>query len=125
MRPAMKPAWEEMDASAHRRAANPVPDRVARVFRHIELNGPTSLALDDGDTLSDTFANYEIRDFQANKVTTAQLAIDGQVEQRQIPEVSNELKPGTNGPNLLWEQRTFLPDQSTLVPWTALRPDGG
>ena len=119
--PVVKPAWEEIGVSEHLGAANPVPDRVARVFRHFELKRASGLTLDDRYPLPKAFAGNEIRNLRADTVAPAQLSGDGQVERRQIPHVAGQFEPGTNGPDLLWEQRTFLSNQPSLVPSAAFR----
>jgi hypothetical protein len=59
--------------------------------------------------------------FAANQVTAAKLAVDREVEQRQVSQFVGKLEPGANGPDLPWQKRTFLADQRPLVPRRALR----
>jgi hypothetical protein len=49
------------------------------------LNWPSGLALDDGRAIADGATGDEVDDLEANQVTAAKLAVDGEIEQRQIP----------------------------------------
>ncbi len=100
-------------------AANPIPDGITCVFRDLELHRPVSLALDDRDAVADPVSDNEFGNLQTDEITAAQLAVDRKVEQRQISEITGEFEPGADGPDLLWEQRTFLPNKPSLVPRVA------
>ena len=50
------------------------------------------------------------------KVTSAQLAVDGQIEQGKFPDSLGQLKPDAYGPYLFQLQRQLLANQLALVP---------
>ncbi len=125
MRSVVEAAWKEKRAPVHLRAPYPSPDRFARVFRHLELHRPVCLALYDRHAVAHPVSADKIGDLQSDEVTAAQLAIDRQIEHRQIPEVASQFDPGPNRPDLLWKQWTFLTDQSPFVLGCALLLDCG
>lgn len=45
-----------------------------------------------------------------SQVAGSQLAVDGQVEQRQIPRFLRDLEPYPDGPDIFKSERGFLPD---------------
>ena len=77
-----------MDGPHHLRSTNPVPDGFPRVFTDLELHRSFSLALDDRGTTANAINDHEIGHHQADEIAAAQFAVDGKVEQRQIPEVA-------------------------------------
>lgn len=81
--------------------------------------------MDYRGTVADAVSDNEINDLQANEITAPKFAVNRKFEQRQIAEIASEFQPSTNGSDLLWQQRTFLAIQSSLVPRYALRFDGG
>jgi transcriptional regulator with XRE-family HTH domain len=83
VRPVMETARKKKTAPEHLRTANPIPQRIARVFRDFELHGSIGLALDDRNTFTDPVIGNEINDFQTDEITAAQFAVDREVEQCQ------------------------------------------
>ena len=58
---------------------------------------------------------------QPDDITAAQLAVDRQVEQREITGLVGQLQPGSNGPDMFGLQGWFLASQPSLVPGTLSR----
>ena len=52
---------------------------------------------------------------QLGQVTGTQFAIDGQIEESQIPCLLRKLKPDPNGPDISDSERGFLPYKLSLV----------
>jgi hypothetical protein len=52
-----------------------------------------------------------------HKVAPAQLAVDGEIEQREFPDSMIQLQSNPDGPDLLQLQRWLLADQLPFVPW--------
>ena len=61
-------------------------------------------------------AGCNVLNFQPNEVTPAQLAVDGQVEQSEVPGPVPELQANPNGPNLPRLQRWLLAKQLASIP---------
>ena len=53
---------------------------------------------------------------KAHQITTAQLAVDRQVEYGQVADVVRILEMESNGPDILWLERWLLADQLAFVP---------
>lgn len=90
--------------------------RRPRRFSDLELYWPSGLLLYDRSALTNMALGLNIADAQSNKITRAQLAVDCQVEQCQISWATTEFEPNADSPNVFCFQRTFLADQSPLVP---------
>jgi hypothetical protein len=94
-----------------------------RVRVHLELHWLLCLPLDDRDPLSDRVPDNEIGHAERDEVATAQLAVDGQIEQREIAEITGELKTRPDRPDLLRLKRPLLTDEPALVARRFLGPD--
>jgi hypothetical protein len=57
-----------------------------------------------------------VSDPQFGQVTGTQLAIDGQVEERQITRLLSKLKSYSDSPDISDSERGFLTDKLSLVP---------
>jgi hypothetical protein len=66
-------------------------------------------------------AQSDVIDPKSNEIATTQLAVDGEVEQRQIALAVLELQPDANGPDLLRLKRALLADETAFVPRNAQR----
>ena len=60
-----------------------------------------------------------IADVKPHQVAPAQLAVDGEVEQREFPGSMIQLQSNPDGPDLLQLQRWLLADQLPFVPRNA------
>ena len=67
-------------------------------------------------------AGRNILDPDRDDVAAAELAVDGEVEKRQIAFAVFHLKPGANGPDLAWPQRRLRADELAFVPGLRMRP---
>jgi hypothetical protein len=61
----------------------------------------------------------DIADAQFHQITGAQLAVDAEVEQRQLPGSVRQLQADPDGPDFLRLQRGLLTDELALVPGRA------
>jgi len=57
-----------------------------------------------------------IPNLEFNQVTTPKLAVNRQIEQRQVPYFVGQLQPGTNCPYLLRLEGRFGANDTVLVP---------
>lgn len=67
---------------------------------------------------------HDIDDFHLDQITSAQLAIDCHVEQREVAMVLGKFKSKSDCPYILWLWRAFLTDNATLVPCRAKCANG-
>jgi hypothetical protein len=84
----------------------------------------TGLALRDGGSFHHTPCGENVADLQRDQITAAQLAVDGHVEQRKIPQVAGHLEAHADGPHMLRQERSLLADCAALVPGEAGGADG-
>lgn len=124
-RSVVEPAREQEGATDHLGPRHPGRDRSTGVLRDFELNGALRLALDDGDAFADLIADNEVGDPETDEVTAAQLAVDGQVEQREIAQIARKFEASADRPDLLRQQGAFLADEPAAVPGAPLRLRGG
>jgi len=92
---------------------------------NFELYRALGLALNHRHTFADPVSCDKIGHFQSDEIATPQLAVEREIKQRQVPEIARKFEPGTNGPDLLRQQRTLLPDKPASIPSLLLRSDGG
>ena len=88
--PVVKATWEHITAREHLWGFDPGQYRLTCVFRQFKLNRSLRLTLDNGNTLPNTIIFHEISHTQFDEITTAQLAVDGDVEQSQVPQIACE-----------------------------------
>jgi hypothetical protein len=79
------------------------PDEEARArgFHDLELNGFAGLPLDDDRARLDRASADNITDLQFHQIASTQLAVDGEVEQRAIPEPQFVVELKLDCPDLL------------------------
>ena len=53
---------------------------------------------------------------ELDQVAGAQLGVDRQIEQGEVPDLVVKLEPDSDGPNIFEPERRFLTDQLSLVP---------
>src|SRR5207249_6331033 len=95
---------------------DPGTDRVPRLFGYLELHRPLGLLLHDNRAWSNMTALEHIADVKPHQVAPAQLAVDGEIEQREFPGSMIQLQSNPDGPDLLQLQRWLLADQLPFVP---------
>ena len=116
MRLIVDAARETAGASICRSRAQPILQRGSSLFRDLELNRPTGLVLDDGRPGSHMAADGDIVNPKADEIAAKQLAVDSEVEQRQVPFAVLDLKSDANGLDLFRPKRALLADERALVP---------
>ena len=62
----------------------------------------------------------DVSDLQADEVAAAKLAVDPQVEQRELAHPIFHLKSNSERPDVLELERSLLTDDLALVPWLAM-----
>ncbi len=94
----------------------PASHSLAGLLGDLELNGSASLPLHDRGSRSHPPIEGHIIDPQRDQVIGAQLAVESEVEQSQIPDAVGNLEPDPNGPDLLSFQRRLGSNQLAPVP---------
>src|SRR5919106_2908501 len=99
-------------------------DRLTRLLGDLEPDRKTGLALPNGRAVDGIAMWCDVLNLEAHHVAPAQLAIDREIEERQVPGAPCELQPRPNGPDVLRLERWLRSDQLTLVPGSASGRDG-
>lgn len=116
----VNPAWKDIIFD---RAAPPLkPRRQAGpgIGEKFELNRSTRFLLHDYCTCSDLPSADDIANFHANKVATAQLAVNRKVEQGTVPQATALIEVETDLPNLLGFQGPLRANTAPCIPDRAL-----
>jgi hypothetical protein len=95
-------------------------------IRDLKLNRPLGFLLHDDRVRSDPITVGDITDAQLQEIAAAQLAVERQIEQRELALAIAQFEANPNRPNVPEFERCFLPDQLSLVPEiAAARYNGG
>ena len=89
----------------------PAPHSLAGLLCDLELNRAAGLPLHDRGSGSHPPTERYIVDPERDEVTGSQLAVEGQIEQSQIPGAMSNLEPDPNGPDLFGIQRRLGSNQ--------------
>ena len=81
-----------------------------------ELNRSFGFLLNHDGAVTDAPAGNYIADPHPDHVTAAELAVDGEVEQRSVAQSPLLVEPEANGPDLLLFQRPLRTNQPAFVP---------
>ena len=114
-------AGEKIIAGCSSHRAEVVIDGLPGLFGQLEPNRATGLPLPDGCPVECIAMRSDIGHSQADDIASAQFAVDGDIEQRQVAFLFGELEPRPNGPYMLWLKRRLLADELALVPRPMLR----
>ena len=82
------------------RRGDPGRDRVACLLGDLKLDRALGLLLHDHRPRHDPSALDHIVDAESNQIAAAQLAVDGEVEQREFPRSMIQLQPNPDSPDL-------------------------
>ena len=96
--------------------------RLTGHLRQLKANGTAGLPLTDVGAVNRVAVRGHVIDSESNEIAAAQLAIDCEVEERQVPHAPLQLQSGTDGPDMTDPQRwlwtpelAFVAGRSTLV----------
>jgi hypothetical protein len=98
-----------------------IVDGLPRLFRQSKPDRPTGLLLPHCDAIDSMSARCDVFDPKCDDITTPQLAVDCQIEHRQVSRPPLNLQSGTDRPNMFWPQRWLLSDELALVPGLSSR----
>lgn len=89
-------------------------------FKQFELYRPSCLSLNDDDSRPHLLTADKLTDLQFDDVTTAQLAVDGEVKHGAVAYAPLSIRPETDGPNLLRLESALGAELPSCVPRTAV-----
>src|SRR5487761_1358408 len=95
-------------------------DRLSGLFGDLEPHRPTCLLLPDCRALNGVPVRGNILDFESDDIATAQLTVDGEIEQRQVALPVCHLKLGADRPDVFRTQRRLGAGQFAFVPRSTL-----
>jgi len=93
---------------------------LARLLTQFKSNGPPSFLLSNRCAIRRIAGGGDILDPDGNDITAAKLAVDRQIEHREVASAAfnPELRP--DRPDVFWSQRRLCPCQLAFVPGDAL-----
>src|SRR5437868_5543014 len=93
-----------------------VVDRLPSLLGDFKSDRPACLALADACPIRCVAVWGDIVDFQAHNVAAAKLAVDRDIEERQIASSAGDLKPGPDRPDVFGLEWRFGARELPLVP---------
>ena len=111
---------EQMSTPAPVKGGQPLADSAARLLSDLELHRPAGLFLDHCGSIANSPADEHVIYRQQYEVTAPELAVDRQIEHREIALSALQLEADSNRPNILRLQGTLLADQASFVPRVVL-----
>ena len=113
----MHAAWEQEVLGLQSGGLDPLLHGVTGSWRDLELNGSLGLVLHHDGPRGELVAVADVADLEGNEVTSAKLAVDAQVEKREVAYSILHLKTNSKCPDVLELERGLLADDLALVPW--------
>ena len=95
---------------------DPVRDGIAGLLGDLELHRSLGLLLHDHGPVGDPGIVGDVPNPKSNQIAPAQLAVDRQVEQRQIKILVGQLEPDPDVPDFPQLERGLLANQFAFVP---------
>jgi len=111
MRGICKAALEEEVAGSQQVPAHKRADGVAGLLGDFELHRPARLLLDNDAARLHLAAGGDVLHLQSSQVAGAQLAVDREIEEGEIPDALLQFEPSADRPNLFHFERRFLAGQ--------------
>src|ERR1700731_4655 len=101
------PAWparrsEQKVAGLSVGGADVVIDRLPGLFGHLEPHGHAGLLLAHRRAFNGVSVRRNVLDLESDDIATAQLAVDRQIEHRQVALAVCDLELGPDRPDVLW-----------------------
>ena len=104
-------------------SGNPGVNRISGLFREFKPNRLSGLVLNDSCPGDGVPAVGDIADPQVDEIASTEFAVDREIEQGEIPDLLFELKPDSDGPDLLELERGFGTSELPFVPGNGGRPN--
>jgi hypothetical protein len=107
---------EEEFARALARGLDIGINRLAGLLRQLKPDRMSGFLLTNGRTIDRKTVWSNILDLETDNITSSELAIDGEIEHREIARSALYLQLGPDRPNMLGPQRRFGAHQLSLIP---------
>ena len=118
--PLFAPATAEEEAARPSfREAKILVHGLAGLFGDLEADRTPGFLLPHGGSLHGVAMRRNVLDLQAHHIATAELAVDGEIEQSKVAHLALHLQPGANGPDVLGLQGRFRANELAFVPRSA------
>jgi hypothetical protein len=101
-----------------------VIDGLPGLLGELEAYRATGLPLPHGSTVGGVAVRSDVIDLDGDDIAAAQLAVDRQVEHREVTCSSLDVEPRSDRPNVLRPERGLCADQLALVPGNTRRLRG-
>jgi hypothetical protein len=111
----MQPAREQEVLSLQLGLLDPRPQGFPCRLGDLKLDGALGLVLHDDGARCDLIAVADVADPQCDEVATPELAVDAQVEERQLAHAVLHLEPHPKCPDVLELEWSLLPDDLALA----------
>src|SRR5687768_12248348 len=95
---------------------DPLGQRVARRFSDFELHRALGFLLHDDRAVAHALAMANVTDLEPDEIARAQLAVDCQVEKRELAGAARHLEAYPRCPDFLELEWRFLAGELSLVP---------
>jgi hypothetical protein len=93
-------AWEQALPQLSATAPKIVVHRLSGHFGQLEANRMTGLPLPDSRSVKRVSVGCHVLDAQSDEIAPAQLAVDGEIEERQVSYAPLQPQSGADGPNM-------------------------
>ena len=113
----MHPAWEQPSVQIAAPSIEPVSERAACLRGNFELHGAAGLLLDNRGAPFQRAGRHDVRQPQRHNVAASQLAIQGNVEQRQVTHAALDLKAHADRPDVHGSQGQLGPNNARQRGW--------
>jgi hypothetical protein len=94
-------AREQISALASVEGGEPLADSSTGLIGNLELHRPASLLLNDGRAIANSPASEHVIDPQPEEIAAPELAVDGEIEHREIAFSTLRLEPHPDCPDIL------------------------
>ena len=94
-------AWEQISALVSVEGGEPLANSSTGLLRNLELHRPAGLLLNDGRAIANSPASKHVIDPQSDEIAAPELAVDGEIEHREIAFSTLQLKPYPDCPDIL------------------------
>jgi hypothetical protein len=101
MRLPLETAREQVLTSSATGLGQPISDSASGLLGDFELNRSARLLLDYRRSIADRPARAHVVDFEPNQVAAPELAVNGQIEHREVAFSTLQLEPHPDCPDIL------------------------
>jgi len=112
----MHPAGEQEVIRTKVGQIDPAGHGLAGWIGEFKLNRSSGLLLDHVRPCRRSISVGHIADPELDQIASPKLAVDSEIEEREVASTAGQLEPSTDCPNFLELERPLLPHEFVLVP---------